>query len=608
MKKIILASALILAMLLTSCTADIKELPGKSGGEVESPTSENTSPPDTTENETVAQSVGETESGEGVSVTVSSEDMFTDRDRKTDYDTKKSISIDLDKASSKTVTISEEGTYVIRGSFEGTVIVDAEKSAKIHLVFRGVSVHSETSAALYVKSADKVVITLADESENSLSSGESYVAMDDSNIDSALFSKEDLTINGTGTLTVTSPAGHGIVCKDDLVFTGGNITINSASHGIDANDSVRIASTSLKIDAGKDGVHVENGDDDSLGFFYAESGALTIECEGDGIDAQTYANVIGGTFNITAGGGHENGEKKSSEGFGGFMGGGGWGGGRGGNSSSSSTDESSTSMKGIKAELIVISGGTFTIDSADDALHANSELKVTSGVFEIATGDDALHAEETLTVSGGTVNISTSYEGLEAHHITVSGGDIKLVATDDGLNAAGGVDSSGTTGGRDGMFGGGWGGGGFGSGSSDGSITVSGGRLYINSSGDGMDANGTLLISGGHTIVVGPTQGDTATLDYDVSGTITGGTFIGTGSTMMAQSFSSSENQGVIAVNAGSCSAGTKITLEDSSGNVVIERTPELNFAVVILSSPDIKKGEEYTLRIGSMSGTFTAQ
>ena len=289
---------------------------------------------------------------------------------------------------------------------------------------------------------------------------------------------------------------------------------------------------------------------------------------------------------------------------------GGWGGGGrpGQSSQTTGTEDSSTSMKGLKSGSdMLISGGSFTIDSADDAVHSNTNLVVNGGKFTIATGDDALHAEEKLDVTAGTVEISTSYEGLEALHIHVSGGSITLTATDDGLNAAGGNDESGTTGGRDGMFGGGRGGmGGWGSSNSNGSIVVSGGTLYINSSGDGMDANGTLEITGGHTTVVGPIQGDTATLDYDKSGIITGGTFIGTGSTMMAQSFSDS-TQGVVAVNAGSQEAGTQITLTDKNGNVLISRTPELPFAVIILSSPELVKGETYTLTVGAQSAEMTA-
>ena len=275
------------------------------------------------------------------------------------------------------------------------------------------------------------------------------------------------------------------------------------------------------------------------------------------------------------------------------------------------TTMGSVSMKGLKAaNSILISGGTFQIDSADDSIHSDVSVTINGGTFTIASGDDAVHAEETLTVTAGKIDISESYEGLEALNIKVMGGDIKLVASDDGLNAAGGTDSSGTTGGRDGMFGGGGKGGmsgGFGGMSSgNGSIVISGGNLYINSSGDGLDANGTLEITGGYTVVVGPTQGDTATLDYDKSGIITGGTFIGTGASGMAQTFSDSE-QGVVAVSVGNQPAGTQITLKDKNGKTVLEHTPELNFAVVILSSPDMVKGESYAITVGTQSGEFEA-
>lgn len=172
-----------------------------------------------------------------------------------------------------------------------------------------------------------------------------------------------------------------------------------------------------------------------------------------------------------------------------------------------------------------------------------------------------------------------------------------------------GTDQSGTTGGRDGMFGGGPGGpGGHGgmSSNSNGSIRVSGGTLYIRSSGDGMDANGTLEINGGHTTVVGPTQGDTATLDYDTTAVITDGTFIGTGASGMAQTFSDSE-QGVVAVSVGNQSAGTQIVLKDTRGNTLLTYEPELNFAVVILSMPELKKGETYAITVGSQTGEFEA-
>jgi len=559
-------------------------------------------------------------------------DMFTERDNKTDYDESKAVTIKLNgttatsssnsvKISGSKITITEEATYVVSGELtDGMLIVDAPDTAKLQIVLNGVNITSKISAALYILEADKVFITLADGTTNTLANGGSFTAIDDNNIDATLFSKQDLTLNGTGSLTVTSPAGHGVVCKDDLVITGGTYTVNSSSHGLDANDSVRIVNATLNIDAGKDAIHAENTDDTSLGFIYIGGGTIKAEAEGDGIAAGAYMQIADGTIDLLVGGGSENGSKEHSDNFGGFMGGG--HGGRPGEmrpvssqSSTITTDEDSTSMKGLKStNSLLISGGNFTINSADDSVHSDVSVIINSGTFTIASGDDAIHAEDTLTVTAGKIDISESYEGLEALHIDVQGGDIKLKASDDGLNAAGGTDQSGTTGGRDGMFGGGMGGGkpgGMGghggmSSNSNGSIKVSGGNLYIYSSGDGMDANGTLEVSGGYTVVVGPTQGDTATLDYDKSATITGGTFIGTGAQGMAQTFSDSK-QGVVAISVGNQSAGTKILLKDKSGSTIIEHTPELNFAVVILSSPDIIKGETYAVTVGTESREFEA-
>lgn len=553
-----------------------------------------------------------------VELSQSDTNMFTDRDYRTDYDEDSSVRIQLNgnsatassdsvQISGTTVTVTEEATYIISGTLDdGMIIVNAPDTAKLQLVLSGVDINSETCAPLYILEADKVFVTLAENSENTLSNGGTFTAIDDNNIDSVIFSKQDLTLNGYGTLTVVSPAGHGVVAKDDLVITSGTYLVTSASHGLDANDSVRITGeTSITVDAGKDGIHAENSDDTSLGFVYISGGIMDIEAEGDGISAGAYMQIENGTFQILAGGGSENGTKEASDSWGGFM-----GGGRPGQFFTSETEssESSTSMKGIKAAGDMhITSGSFTIDSADDAVHSNTSITVNGGNFAIATGDDAFHADETLTVNAGTINITESYEGLEALHVYVQGGDITLVASDDGLNAAGGTDSSGTTGGRDGMFGGGPGGiGGGMSSSSNGSITISDGTLYINASGDGIDANGTLTISGGYTVVVGPTQGDTATLDYDTSAVITGGTFIGTGAAGMAQTFSSAE-QGVVSLSVGNQSAGTAITLADQNGNTLLSFAPEMSFQVVILSSPDIVSGETYTITIGTTSSQVVA-
>ncbi len=559
-------------------------------------------------------------------------DMFTDRDLNTEYKYEP-VSIQLNGSSAScdsntsavkidgsTITISDEGTYIFSGTLDnGMIIVNTEDSDKPQLVFNGVTITSETCAPLYILEADKVFVTLAEDSTNTLSNGGTFTAIDENNIDGAIYSKQDLTFNGNGTLTVESPAGHGIVAKDDLVFTSGTYSITSSGHGIDANDSLRVKDASLTIAAGKDGAHVENNDDAEKGFIYIASGTFDIDAEGDGLSAGAYLQINDGTLDIVAGGGYENGSQSSSDNWGNYGGGmgmpgGGMGGGgrRGGVSNSASTtttsSDDSTSMKGIKStNSLLINDGNFTIDSADDSIHSNVSVYINGGTYSIASGDDGIHGEEELVITNGTIDITQSYEGLEALDITFSGGSVSIKSTDDGINAAGGTDSSGTTGGRDAMYGGGMGGMGGGmSSNSNGSITITGGSIFMYAQGDGLDANGTIEITGGKTIVTGPTQGDTAILDYDTTATITGGTFIGVGAVTMAQTFSNG-TQGTMAVQA-SGSANTKIRIEDTDGNEVVSYTPENSFTCVIISTPDLVIGNTYTIYVGSQSGSFAAQ
>lgn len=547
----------------------------------------------------------------------SDKDMFTDRDYESSYDENNSILIQLNgtfatatsdsvKISGTTITITENTTYIISGTLDdGMIIVNAEDTAKLQLVLNGVNINSETSAPLYILEADKVFVTLADGTDNTLSNGGTFADVDKNKVDSVIFSKQDLTLNGSGTLNVLSPAGHGIVSKDDLVITGGTYHISSASHGLDANDSIRITgNTSFTADAGKDGIHAENNDDTSLGFVYISNGNIKIEAEGDGISAGAYIQMEDGTIDILAGGGSENGTKESSDSWGDF---------RGGRpdrdpsatgkdaESATTADSDSSSMKGLKAKTgMLISNGTVHINSADDSIHSNTFITINGGTFEIASGDDGIHADESLSITDGNINITESYEGLEALSIVIQGGDIRLVATDDGINAAGGTDSSGT-GGRDAMFGGKGG-----MSSSNGSITISGGNIYIKMGGDGMDANGSLLITDGSIIISGANRGDTSILDFDTTGDINGGTFIGTGASGMTQNFSSSSKQGVIMTTTGNQSAGTVIKLTDSNGNVLTSHTAEQEFSCVIISHVSIVKDSSYTLTVGSSDFDIT--
>ena len=530
------------------------------------------------------------------------DDAFSNRDYEVGYDESESISIQLNGSSAacpssavqisgSTVTITAAGTYVISGTLDnGTLIVDTDKESKVQLVFDDAHIHSETSAALYILQADKVFLTLSDGSANTLSNGGTFTDIDENNIDSTLFSKEDLTMNGSGTLTVTSPGGHGIVSKDELTITSGTYTVTSAFHGLAGKDCICITNAELMITAGKDGIHAENDEDADLGFLYLESGTYNISAEGDGLSASSYLQIDGGSFSIITGGGSANATQQTSDFWGGFPG-------MPGQQSTSAQIEDSTSIKGIKSTgSLLVNGGSFSIDSADDALHSNSSLTVNNGTFTIASGDDGFHADDVLTITAGTITVTESYEALEGLSIDILSGTFILYATDDGLNAAGGNDQSG--------YGGMRGGDSFVA-NSDSYINIAGGSLYINAAGDAIDSNGTLTISGGDIIISGANNGDTSILDYESSGTITGGTFVGTGASMMNMNFSSAV-QGVIMVTVGNQSANTLITLSDSDGQVLISREADQAFSCIILSTPDLVQGETYTLTVGSSSSEIT--
>lgn len=405
------------------------------------------------------------------------------------------------------ITITKEGTYVLSGALsEGQIVVNAD-SAKVQLVLDNADITCASSAAIYVKNADKTFITLAEGSENILMNTAEYEAIDDNNIDAVIFSKDDLTLNGKGTLTINSEYGHGIVSKDDLKLVGGTCNITAKTHALSGKDSVRIAAGTYNLTSGKDGIHSENADDDEKGFVYIASGDFTIESTGDGIDASYVVQIDDGDFDITAGGGAENATKTNNEmpggGTGGNMGGGAPGGDKpsgeapsgeapsGGPSSDSdsgkqtgqtlpdkpdgdsfdgsrpdekasdnagsqtaqtppdksgkdTSDADSTSTKGIKSDgALYVNGGTFTINSADDSFHSNSDATINDGTYTISSGDDGIHADSAMLVNGGTITVIESYEGLEGLNITINDGKIDITASDDGMNAAGGNDASG---------------------------------------------------------------------------------------------------------------------------------------------------------------------
>lgn len=608
------------------------------------------------------------------------------------------------------ITITKEGTYVLSGALsEGQIIVDAD-SAKVQLVLDNADITCASSAAIYVKNADKAFITLAEGSENILMNTAEFEAIDDNNIDAVIFSKDDLTLNGKGTLTINSEYGHGIVSKDDLKLVGGTCNITAKNHALSGKDSVRIAAGTYNLTSGKDGIHSENVDEEEKGFVYIASGDFTIESTGDGIDASYVVQIDDGAFDITAGGGAENATKTHNDMPGGAtrdnMGGGAPGGDKpsgeapsgeapsGGPSSDSdsgkqtgqtlpdkpdgdsfdgsrpdekasdnagsqtaqtppdksgkdTSDADSTSTKGIKSDgALYVNGGTYTINSADDSFHSNSDVTINDGTYTISSGDDGIHADSALLVNGGTITVTESYEGLEGLNITINDGKIDITASDDGMNAAGGNDASGF---------GGRGGDGFKGmqapdaaqkpdGTSDntsdntqkpndtsdtaqttGNITVAaqksdsasdtaqdtdtasddemwmvinGGYVHVLAGGDGLDSNGDLTINGGEVYVDGPSDNGNSAIDYGEKSSfyINGGTVVAVGSSGMAEDVSTDSKQQAAFVKLDSQVDAGDVILKDADGNEIISYTVQKKYDCVIISTADLKAGQIYTL------------
>lgn len=514
-----------------------------------------------------------------------------------------------------TVTISKEGTYVFSGTLsEGQIIVDAADTDKVQIILDNVDITCATSAAIYVKNADKVYVTLEENSQNTLRNTDEYVAIDDNNIDAVIFSKSDLTLNGSGSLTIEAANGHGVVSKDDLEITGGTYDITAASHALSGKDSVSIADGTFTLTSGKDGIHSENTEEEEKGSVSIAGGSFTIISEGDGIDASGTVEIEDGVFDITAGGGAENGSKQNNPGMGGSrpegeipqmgekpegeapqMG--------------ETTTEDGTSTKGIKADQgICLNGGTYKIDSADDAIHGNASVTITDGTYTLATGDDGIHADDALEINGGTITITESYEGLEGLTVTINDGTIDITASDDGVNAAGGADASGF-----GLFGQDAFKGMTKSSDTDGTsemwMEINGGYLHVLAGGDGLDSNGDLTVNGGEIYIDGPSDNGNSAIDYGErsSAYINGGTIVAVGSSGMAEAMSESSKQEVLMVKLGEQKEAGEITLKDSSGNVLISYTAQKSYDCVIISTSDIESGVTYTLETSNTATEVTA-
>lgn len=545
------------------------------------------------------------------------------------------------------VSITAAGTYVFSGDCDNGSITVKKGVTGVTIVLNGLTLTNDDSAAITLNKTAEASLIAAAGTTNTVADTE---GSSDENAAVKVKSGAALAIGGTGTLTVDGNAKNGIKGAADAVITvaEGKLNINAANDGLSCDDELNITGGTLSITAGGDAVKAspdtgENPDTTSLGNVTISGGTLTLNAAADGIQADGDLTISGGTFHVKTNGGH----------------------------TTALTDDSA-SCKGFKAGgALTVTGGTLTVDSADDALHANTDVTISGGTLTLATGDDGVHADNDLVIgtkgasstSTPRINITASYEGLEGTTVTVYSGDIDVTASDDGVNAA-----NSTLGERSDKY----------------AINIAGGDLYIDAGSDGLDSNNDINITGGKVEVYGADAMMDAAIDYDGTFTLSGGTLFGAGmepsagtqayiavgetspsgggmgggphgqgggqgmtppgdangsngnpptpptdangSQMTPPDFSGnggtppekpSDNgqggqQGGAPANRESAlgiKKGSVITVQDSSGKTLYTATARGSMSSVIFSSADIKEGETYTVLVdGTSVGTAKAK
>lgn len=392
------------------------------------------------------------------------------------------------------VSITAAGTYVFSGDCDNGSITVKKGVTGVTIVLNGLTLTNDDSAAITLNKTAEASLIAAAGTTNTVADTE---GSNDENAAVKVKSGASLSIGGTGTLTVDGNAKNGIKGAADAVITVAEVklNINAANDGLSCDDELNITGGTLSITAGGDAVKAspdtgdtENPDTTSLGNVTISGGTLTLNATEDGIQADGDLTISGGTFHVKTNGGH----------------------------TTALTDDSA-SCKGFKAGgALTVTGGTLTVDSADDALHANTDVTISGGTLTLATGDDAVHADNDLVIgtkgSSSTttpkISITASYEGLEGTTVTVYSGDIDVAASDDGVNAA-----NSTLGERSDKY----------------AINIAGGDLYIDAGSDGLDSNNDINITGGKVEVYGADAMMDAAIDYDGTFTLSGGTLFGAG-------------------------------------------------------------------------------
>ena len=492
------------------------------------------------------------------------------------------------------LTIKAAGTYVLSGTLSGAVEVAKNVEGAVRIVLNGASIttlDNQACAAIVFKQSDSLrVLTIADGTVNSVSDsvGDTEAEGDGAAIQAK---KCSLTINGSGTLTVTAVGedASGIKVKDTLTVLDAHVTVTAVKNGVKADNAIVLKNADLTVTAGNDAVKTDvepeseeealsYAADKTAGYIYIENTSLTLTAGDDGIAANNCLYIANGEEDVitvtTNGGAPATVTERSSD----------------------AADGKAIKVAGIvltdendnetdypatyeENYAIVITGGTFRINANDDAIHSKGNLLIAGGTFTIASGDDGIHAEYLTKITAGTVTITKSYEGIEGAAVEITGGTVTVNAKDDGVNAAN-ADLKNYS-----YY-----------------ILITGGTVTVTCSGDGLDSNGKLLISGGVVTVFGPENGGNSALDSESGTTISGGTVIALCREAMDPV---GATQYMVTANV-SISAGTTVTLKNSSGEVITSFTAPKAFANVVISTAEMTSGS-YTLTYGNSSTTLTA-
>ena len=513
-----------------------------------------------------------------------------------------------------TITIKSAGTYKITGTLNnGQIIVNAGKDDTVTLILDNANINCSTSAPIYSQQSGTTVVYLADKSTNTLTDTAKNVEKENS----AIYAQDNLVIAGTGSLKITANGNDGIKSKDDLVIENVTINITSDNDGIQGKDSLTVKNGKITITSGADGIKSNNDKSEEKGYILIDGGTFNITSGEDAIQAETNLTINGGDFTVISGGGNEKSTKTHNEGFGGGprpdgdkgegitppddngerpeppeM--------KNGQlpempennnaekkndnekkeeNTETTSEEESVSTKGLKAGgNLTITSGTFNLDCADDTLHAGGVIKISDGKITALSGDYGIHSDTELTITGGTIDIQKSYEGLEGVNINIEGGDISIVASDDGINVN----------------------------DSNGLLNITGGTTYVNARGDGLDSNGSINITGGTVLVDGPTSNGDGALDYDHTATITGGTLVAAGSSGMVQAITANDNKSTLNLYfTETQKANTLISITDESGKLICVYKPTKDFQNIVISNSNILKNKKYTVSVG---GTITGE